>query len=233
MTNFLTRVFNPRYAETFEMSEGRMQKLNALVCEGWEFLSGRELPDNELPHLHWTENKDGSVSFHWRSEKWASFRYTINRTTVICTEFPNEDLNLDWASDLGLGMQHLYALATQITDDIWPFNLTVDERSGLNGHIARLINGYFREAGFEEDILVPTKGESDKDLSEDEVADIQSVAGGETEYKELLSWAADRLPKKEIDAFDEVVSHGNRESISAAVRGLMQQRLDAQAVGQG
>ena len=233
MTNLFTRIFNPRYAETFRQSEGRLLRLNGLVCEGWNFLSGRKVADDELPKLNWTENQDGSVSCNWRSEKYASYRYTINRSSVICSQFPDEDLDLEWGSDLGLAMEHLHMLATTVVDDVWPFVLTKEERGALNNHVAQLINSFVRESGLEVDVLFTDADEEEKDLSEDEVADIQSVAGGKEAYKELLSWANDRLPKKEIDAFDEVVSHGNRESISAAVRGLMQQRLDAQAVGQG
>jgi hypothetical protein len=58
------------------------------------------------------------------------------------------------------------------------------------------------------------------------------MVGGKESYNELIEWAADRLPKREIEAFDEVVSQGNTEEIKVSVRGLMQQRLDAQAVGQ-
>ena len=233
MTNLFTRVFNPRYAETLQESQWRMNKLNAYFVEGWRFLSDREVPIDEVPELHFVTNKGGSLTIQWEGAKYASWRHTITRSSVVCHEFPNEDLSIDWENDLGKAMAHMHAIATQVVDDVWPFNLTAEEREALNEHIAIDINVDLRNAGLNEDVLYVKPVVGVKELTDDEVAAIKEVAGGAEAYTELLSWANDRLPRREIEAFDAVVHDGSRDDIKVAVRGLMQQRLDAKSVGQG
>ena len=230
MTNLFTKLFNPRYEETAQMSEARMLRLNDLFCEAWNFLSGREVDVDDLPRLHAITNKDGSVSFAWKGEKYASYRYTINRSKVVCTDFPNENLDINYEGDFGVAIQNLHLVATQACDDVWPFVLTKAERQALDDHVARLINMGLRERGLDFDVLVVE--DKQKELAEADVDSIKELAGGQEAYTELMTWAADRLPKRELEAFDDVVTNANPEEIKVAVRGLMQQRLDALAVGQ-
>lgn len=233
MTNFLTRVFNPRYAQTLQESERRRDKLNAYFIEGWRFLSHRDVPVDEVPELHYVTNKDGSLTIQWEGAKYASPRYTITRSSVVCHQFPAEDLSIDWDDDIVLAVEHLHAIATTVVDDVWPFVLNAEERQALRDHIAIHINTELRAAGLDVDVLYVKPVVGVKDLTVDEVAAIKEVAGGKEAYDELMHWAKDRLPQREIEAFDAVVQSASRESISAALRGIMQQRLDAQAVGQG
>ena len=230
MTNLFTKIFNPRYEETLEQSEARMHKLNNLFCESWNFLSGHRVDDDDLPRIHWIANKDGSVTFNWVGEKYASYEYTITRSKVICTEFPNENLDIDYTNNFGEAMVHLHVVATQACDDVWPFVLTEAERTALNNRIGRIINAGLREKGLDFEALAVD--DDKEDLTDTDVDSIREMVGGKESYNELIEWAADRLPKREIEAFDEVVSQGNTEEIKVSVRGLMQQRLDAQAVGQ-
>ena len=58
------------------------------------------------------------------------------------------------------------------------------------------------------------------DLSQQEVNSIQNSVGGESEYRNLVQWAADNLPADYIDAFDSVVESGQVQAIQLAVAGL-------------
>ena len=58
------------------------------------------------------------------------------------------------------------------------------------------------------------------DLSPQEVNRIQNSVGGESEYRNLVQWAADNLPADYIDAFDSVVESGQVQAIQLAVAGL-------------
>ncbi|WP_186493522.1 hypothetical protein [Synechococcus sp. A15-62] len=206
-----------------------MSHLNELFCEGWMYLGGSK---ENLPTLNWLSNQDSSVSFHWEAERYISCHYSINRSKVSCREFPDENLDIDFENDLGTAVQHLHMIATQAVDDCWPFVLTEEERTRLNRFIARHLNAEFRELlDFTEDVL-PLKEETG-DLSDEDFASIVELAGGQESYKDLIVWASERLPQAEIQRFDDVVESGNTEAIKIGVRALLQQRLAAQAVGQG
>ena len=230
MSNLFTKVLFPHKEETFRKSSSRMSHLNELFCEGWMYLGGSK---ENLPTLNWLSNQDSSVSFHWEAERYVSCRYSINRSKVSCREFPDEDLDIDFENDLGTAVQHLHMIATQAVDDYWPFVLTEEERAGLNNFLGRHLNAQFRELlGRTEDILIVEEAEAG-DLSDEDFASIVELAGGQESYKDLIVWASERLPQAEIQRFDDVVESGNTKAIKIGVRALLQQRLDAQAVGQG
>ena len=66
-----------------------------------------------------------------------------------------------------------------------------------------------------------------EDLTESQVASIRSAVGGEQEYNNIVGWAADNLPKADVDSFDELVSSGNVGAIKLAVAGLKAQYENA------
>lgn len=61
------------------------------------------------------------------------------------------------------------------------------------------------------------------DLSTEDINAIYSVAGGEQDYNNLTSWAADNLPGEYIEAFDSLVDTGDARMVQLAVAGLMSQ----------
>jgi hypothetical protein len=61
------------------------------------------------------------------------------------------------------------------------------------------------------------------DITEAEVAEVQQVAGGKDEYANLMTWAAESMPKEDVAAFDALVSTGNSRAIKLAVAGLKAQ----------
>jgi hypothetical protein len=66
-----------------------------------------------------------------------------------------------------------------------------------------------------------------QDLSESDVSSIKSVVGGDAEYTKIIDWAADNLPKNDIESFDELISTGNIGAIKLAVNGMKAQYENA------
>ena len=64
-------------------------------------------------------------------------------------------------------------------------------------------------------------------MSEEQISQVQDSVGGEKEYNQVVSWAAENLPKNKIDAFDALISTGNTDAIQLAVAGIKAQYDDA------
>ena len=58
------------------------------------------------------------------------------------------------------------------------------------------------------------------DLSDREVMEIQSMAGGSDEYAQMTSWAGENLPPEDVQAFDSLIATGQMGAIRLAVAGL-------------
>jgi len=58
------------------------------------------------------------------------------------------------------------------------------------------------------------------DLSDREVMEIKSMAGGDEGYSQMTSWAAENLPPADVQAFDSLVATGQMGAIRLAVAGL-------------
>jgi len=58
------------------------------------------------------------------------------------------------------------------------------------------------------------------DLSDAEMNQVYNSAGGEAEYNNLTSWAAQNLDESKMDAFNDIIDRGNATSIQIAVAGL-------------
>ena len=59
-----------------------------------------------------------------------------------------------------------------------------------------------------------------EDLSDAEMNQVYNSAGGEAEYNNLTSWAAQNLDESKMDAFNDIIDKGNAMSIQIAVAGL-------------
>ena len=53
------------------------------------------------------------------------------------------------------------------------------------------------------------------------------MVGGESTYKDMLSWAGDSLSKEEVEMYDSVMADGNANAIFFAVQALNNKYLDA------
>ena len=59
-----------------------------------------------------------------------------------------------------------------------------------------------------------------EDLTDSEMNQVYNSAGGEAEYNNLTSWAAQNLDESKMDAFNDIIDRGNATSIQIAVAGL-------------
>ena len=62
-----------------------------------------------------------------------------------------------------------------------------------------------------------------EDITDAQIADIQTKAGGAETYKNLVGWAQQNLSEASINAFDNVINTGTIDEINFAVAGLKAQ----------
>jgi len=60
-------------------------------------------------------------------------------------------------------------------------------------------------------------------LSDAEVAEVHSIAGGKQGYEQLMAWASDNISDADAKNFDEVVETGNKAAVTFAVKALFGQ----------
>ena len=58
------------------------------------------------------------------------------------------------------------------------------------------------------------------DLSDSDMDTVYNSVGGEKEYNNLTSWAAENMEDRALDAFNSVIDQGNPVAIQLAVAGL-------------
>lgn len=63
-------------------------------------------------------------------------------------------------------------------------------------------------------------GQQYPDLSDAEMNTVYNSVGGEAQYDQLTSWAADNMDDKALDAFNTIVDQGNPTAIQIAVAGM-------------
>ena len=88
------------------------------------------------------------------------------------------------------------------------------------GFSEQAVKSYFAgraaEAGY-------TSGAEVSDISETEIADVQTAVGGKETYTNMMNWAAQNLTESAITAFDATMSSGTIDQIRLAVSGLQAQ----------
>lgn len=72
--------------------------------------------------------------------------------------------------------------------------------------------------------------QSTEDISDDQVAELRGIAGGDTEYQEMIAWASENLSPQEIERYDNVIAGGNYDAISFAVEALKSKYTEAMGV---
>tara|TARA_B100001250_G_scaffold406956_1_gene426881 strand:- start:2459 stop:3346 length:888 start_codon:yes stop_codon:yes gene_type:complete len=65
-------------------------------------------------------------------------------------------------------------------------------------------------------------------LTDAEVAEVKTIAGGEQGYNDLMAWAGDNISDVDAKNFDDVIETGNKAAVTFAVKALMAQYEDAQ-----
>ena len=72
-----------------------------------------------------------------------------------------------------------------------------------------------------------TQAEEAPMLSDAEVAEVHSIAGGKQGYEQLMAWASDNISDADAKNFDEVIETGNKAAVTFAVKALFGQYEDA------
>jgi len=69
-----------------------------------------------------------------------------------------------------------------------------------------------------------------EDISDDQVAELRGIAGGDDGYQEMIAWASENLSPQEIQRYDKVIAGGNYDAISFAVEALKSKYTEAMGV---
>lgn len=72
--------------------------------------------------------------------------------------------------------------------------------------------------------------QSGRELSNQEVNQLQNMVGGQAAYNQLTSWAAENFSEGEIEAFDSLVESGNTNAIQLALQALYYRYTDSMGV---
>lgn len=89
------------------------------------------------------------------------------------------------------------------------------------------------EVGEEQEEQVTDEQEEEEEeadsgkLTEQQANQLFDMVGGESSYKDMLSWAGDALSKEEIEMYDSVMADGNANAIFFAVQALNGKYTDA------
>ncbi len=68
-------------------------------------------------------------------------------------------------------------------------------------------------------------GNQATELSENEIAEMKDLVGGEESFTEISQWAAQNLSKDDLADYNDVVNSGNKAAIRWALRALQQQAI--------
>tara|TARA_B100000424_G_scaffold8899_1_gene6584 strand:+ start:960 stop:1805 length:846 start_codon:yes stop_codon:yes gene_type:complete len=95
-------------------------------------------------------------------------------------------------------------------------------KAGLSKTVVdNYLDGVRNEVGFNADTPEPV-------LSQPEVDEIKSLAGGDKGYEDLMEWAGKNLTKEDAKNYDDVLATANKSAIKFAVKALMGQYEDSQ-----
>ena len=97
---------------------------------------------------------------------------------------------------------------------------TIDKFSSMNS--TDLVNAYVESLK-----NAPAQQAAEVDMTDAQVNQVQNSVGGEKQYNEVVSWAAQNLPAAQVDAFDSLIGTGNTEAIKLVVAGLKARYDDA------
>lgn len=68
------------------------------------------------------------------------------------------------------------------------------------------------------------------DISDQQVAELRGIAGGDESYQEMIAWAAENLSPQDIQRYDNVIASGDYDAISFAVQALTSKYSEAMGV---
>ena len=111
-----------------------------------------------------------------------------------------------------------WAISQEFHDNQGQYTPEMVEQLTKAGFSEAAVKSYFAgrsaEAGYTSKVA---------DISETQIADIQTKAGGAETYKNIVGWAQQNLSEQSITSFDNVVNSGTIDEINFAVAGLKAQ----------
>ena len=113
---------------------------------------------------------------------------------------------------ISLASDEFYSNDNSLSDE------TIEKFSSMSSK--ELVSAYLQSL---KNAPAQTQTEAEVDMSDADVNAIQNSVGGEKQYNQVVSWAADNLPKNKLDAFDNLVGTGNTAAIELAVAGIKAQ----------
>jgi len=108
--------------------------------------------------------------------------------------------------------KHFHENEGTITDDMYK---SLEDAGLSRASIDAYLAGKAVESGY-------TQVEGN-DISDSQVNQIKTFAGGEEAYNNLVTWAGQNLDPESIEAFDNIVTNGSIQAIQLAVSGLKSQ----------
>jgi len=88
-----------------------------------------------------------------------------------------------------------------------------------NGELSNDAYAALEEAGFPRSV-VDTWIQGQDALASQMTGEMYNIVGGQEDYNNMVSWAADTLPESEIDAFNATMTSQNPDMIRLAIQGL-------------
>ena len=111
---------------------------------------------------------------------------------------------------------HFHANNGQITADM---NKSLLDAGFSQASVDAYLSGRARESGY--------TGGYTENLTDSDVSDLMSLAGGKSQYNAMTDWASKNLSQDDINAFDEVTNTGNKAAVRFAIKAMHGQYEDA------
>ena len=225
-----TEVLSPEEQDSLEVGE-------KLVAEQEELLAGKYSSPKELEKAYLelqsklgkaeeTEQAEGETNDSELSEE--NTEYYLEDGSVnfeqVSADYGSEMSNL--FQEKGIDpyeiSKHFHDNKGEITDE----DYSQLEQAGFSKQLVdAYLNGRAVESGYMNQ--TETETETEVDISQQDVNSIQNSVGGEKQYTNIVSWAANNLPEEQVVAYDNLVASGNVEGINLALQGLKAQYDDA------
>jgi len=208
----------------------------ALVNEQESLLAGKYKNAQELEKAYVELQKklgDNSDAGVQESEETAEEEVAAEETTeeTEASNDYNEDGSVNYSQVTETYGSEISSVMEKAGVDPWAISKQFHENQGEYtpemvkqltdaGFSEQAVKSYFAgraaEAGY-------TSTDSVQDISETEIADVQTAVGGKETYTNMMNWAAQNLTESAITAFDATMSSGTIDQIRLAVAGLQAQ----------
>ena len=212
----------------------------ALVTEQESLLAGKYKNAQELEKAYVELQKklgDNSDAGVQESEETAEEEVAAEETTeeTEASNDYNEDGSVNYSQVTETYGSEISSVMEKAGVDPWAISKQFHESQGEYtpemvkqltdaGFSEQAVKSYFAgraaEAGY-------TSGAEVSDISETEIADVQTAVGGKETYTNMMNWAAQNLTESAISAFDATMGSGTIDQIRLAVAGLQAQYENA------